>query len=64
MEMLDMATGGQWTSLTFFSHPLNIRSMAIVGKELFFLVFGRPALYSVELEGDLKLPLAKWRRWK
>ncbi|VDL58127.1 unnamed protein product [Hymenolepis diminuta] len=39
MEMLDVAAGGQWTTLTFFRHPLTIQSMATVGKKLFLLVF-------------------------
>ncbi|VUZ38690.1 unnamed protein product [Hymenolepis diminuta] len=41
MEMLDMSTGGQWTSLTFSIRSpiqrLSIQSMAIVGNESFVL---------------------------
>ncbi|VUZ48109.1 unnamed protein product, partial [Hymenolepis diminuta] len=60
MEMLDVAAGGQWTSLNFFRQNLKIYSMACVGNELFASCFGTPGLYSVELDGDPKL--AKWRR--
>uniref|UniRef100_A0A0R3SJC5 F-box/kelch-repeat protein n=1 Tax=Hymenolepis diminuta TaxID=6216 RepID=A0A0R3SJC5_HYMDI len=35
MEMLDVAAGGQWTSLNFFRQNLKIYSMACVGNELF-----------------------------
>uniref|UniRef100_A0A0R3SZI0 F-box/kelch-repeat protein n=1 Tax=Hymenolepis diminuta TaxID=6216 RepID=A0A0R3SZI0_HYMDI len=62
METLDVAGGGQWTTLTFFHPRLIIQSMATVDKELFLL--GRSGFYSVELDGDLKPPLDEWRIWK
>ncbi|VUZ48092.1 unnamed protein product [Hymenolepis diminuta] len=64
MEMLDVAAGGQWTTLTFFRHPLTIQSMATVGKKLFLLVSDKPGFYSIELKDDLKLPIDEWRIWK
>ncbi|VDL58280.1 unnamed protein product [Hymenolepis diminuta] len=64
MEMLDMETGGQWTSLPFYCVRLNIQSMARVGKELFVLVLDKPGLYSIELDGDLKRLFGKWRKRK
>ncbi|VDL62664.1 unnamed protein product [Hymenolepis diminuta] len=35
MEMLDVAAGGQWTSLNFYPQRFSIKSMARVGNELF-----------------------------
>ncbi|VDL63918.1 unnamed protein product [Hymenolepis diminuta] len=70
MEMLDVTAGGQWTSLTFFSQHLNIQLMTRIGNELFILhqedllfsdIYG---LYSIELDGDPKRQLAKWRKRK
>ncbi|VUZ42747.1 unnamed protein product [Hymenolepis diminuta] len=77
MEMLDVAAGSQWTSITFFSLPpdqrLRIESMARVGNELFVLgneievinlntTYVRLANFSIELNGDSKL--TKWIRRK
>ncbi|VUZ48106.1 unnamed protein product [Hymenolepis diminuta] len=64
MEMLDVAGGGQWTTLTFFHQPHIIQSMATVGKKLFLLVSDMPGLYSIEQKDDLKLPIDKWTIWK
>ncbi|VDL63054.1 unnamed protein product [Hymenolepis diminuta] len=58
MEILDMATGGQWATLSFSSLPFRIESMATVGNELFVHVFGTPALYSIELDGGLRSTLS------
>ncbi|VUZ40678.1 unnamed protein product [Hymenolepis diminuta] len=64
MEMLDVAAGGQWTSLTTFSQRprLIIYSMTKVGNELLIKTSDVPPSYSVELDGDPKRQHAKWRR--
>ncbi|VUZ56195.1 unnamed protein product, partial [Hymenolepis diminuta] len=64
MEMLDMAASGQWTSLTSFGpgQYFSIYHMAIVGNDLFVNV--NDMLYSIELDGDLKRQLTKWRKRK
>ncbi|VUZ44086.1 unnamed protein product [Hymenolepis diminuta] len=64
MEMLDVTAGGQWTSLTSFGLSRDLYSMAIVGNELFVFAIGTSALYSVELDGESKRWLGRWKKRK
>ncbi|VUZ38579.1 unnamed protein product [Hymenolepis diminuta] len=64
MEMLDVAAGGQWTSLNFYPQRFSIKSMARVGNELFVNFFGTPGIYSIEMDSDSKRQLVKWRKRK